>query len=127
MKQTITQFTFAQAFKNTGRQDQFTIGALDALFEYLDELDEQCDRQTELDVIAICCDWSEHTSANDWAEDHYGLDGDGIASKVKEFVDDELLTFEDAYNGQHEEQFLEYLRDNTQVIEFNGGILVASF
>jgi hypothetical protein len=49
----VTKHNFIDAFHNKGRGDQFTYEALCALFEYLDDSD------TELDVIGLCCDFSE--------------------------------------------------------------------
>lgn len=59
MKTTITQSMFIDAFRDCGRESQFSYAGLCALFEYLDDLDEQCGTETELDPIAICCDFSE--------------------------------------------------------------------
>jgi hypothetical protein len=61
-------------------------------------------KEIELDVIALCCEFSEHKSALDAAAD-YGYD-----------VDDES-----------EENAMQFLRDNTTVIEFDGGIIIQQF
>ena len=55
MYKTITTTDFVQAFRDVGREDQFSYDALKALFEYYDE------ENIELDVIAICCEWSEYS------------------------------------------------------------------
>jgi len=72
MKRTITQSDFIDAFRDYGREDQFSYEALCALFEFFDDLDEQCDTETELDVIAICCEFSEEP----WKDiaDNYSID-----------------------------------------------------
>lgn len=44
---------FCRAFEECGRGDQFSTDALRMIFDYLDEDD------SELDVIAICCDFAE--------------------------------------------------------------------
>ena len=54
MKQTVNLESFMHAFHAHNRYDQFGYEALKALFEYL----EECDPDMELDVIAICCDYS---------------------------------------------------------------------
>jgi len=56
--QTINLHEFRDAFKNYGRENQYTYDGLEVLFDYLDEFD------TELDVIAICCDFTEDTIHN---------------------------------------------------------------
>lgn len=52
-----TASQFMDAFENMGRGDQFSYEALEALFEYYNEMDDY-----ELDVIEICCDWTEYES-----------------------------------------------------------------
>ena len=66
---------FRNAFVNANRGDQFSSSALDALFNYYEETTEGSDQ--ELDVIAICCDWSEYTAEeliNEYSE-HTAKDG----------------------------------------------------
>lgn len=54
---------FRDAFHKTDRKDQFSYEALGMLFSYFAELDEELGEDTELDVIAICCEYSELTEA----------------------------------------------------------------
>jgi hypothetical protein len=68
MKQTVNLESFMQAFHTYNRYEQFGYEALKVLFEYL----EECDPDMELDVIAICCDYSHSdtmTIANDYSID----------------------------------------------------------
>ena len=60
MKIIVTRNIFVDAFK-AARPDNFTDDALDALFIYLDEADDSDDY--ELDVIALCADFTEYTDA----------------------------------------------------------------
>ena len=46
---------FRDAFFAYGRQNQFSYEALELIFDYLEEIDPDM----ELDVIALCCDYSE--------------------------------------------------------------------
>jgi len=46
---------FANRFADMGRGDQFSREARKALFEHLNEMEGN----VELDVIALCCEWSE--------------------------------------------------------------------
>jgi hypothetical protein len=71
MKQTVTRETFHAAFRNL-RPDNFTYLGLNELFNYLQELENDTGSEIELDVIAICCDFSEG-DAYDIAND-YNLD-----------------------------------------------------
>lgn len=57
MKQTITKSMFRDEF-NKIRPENFSYEGLGALYDYLEEVDPDYD----LDVIAICCDFSEATN-----------------------------------------------------------------
>lgn len=54
---------FMDEFTSAGRGDQFSYGAMEALFDYYDELDN-----FELDVIAVCCDWTEYENEDEALE-----------------------------------------------------------
>ena len=60
MKTTISLHDFRNAFREC-RPDNFTYEGLERLFDYLEQFDEDCGEEQELDVIAICCDFSEDT------------------------------------------------------------------
>jgi hypothetical protein len=59
MKQTIDLAEFQSAF-NRMRPNNFSHEALGLLFDYFEEFD----LEMELDVIAICCEYSEDTVAD---------------------------------------------------------------
>lgn len=46
---------FRDQFRQCGRGEQFSYEALGLLFDYLDQIDPQYD----LDVISLCCEYSE--------------------------------------------------------------------
>jgi hypothetical protein len=56
MKQTIGLHEFRNAFHAYGRDNHFSYEGLEVLFNSLEDLDENM----ELDVIALCCDFSEY-------------------------------------------------------------------
>jgi len=61
MKQTVDNASqFRDAFRAMGRHDQFSYEGMELLFDYFEELDPDM----ELDVIAICCDYSEDSTEN---------------------------------------------------------------
>ena len=70
MKQTINFYDFERAFADHDRQDQFTYEGKRALFEWFEMLDEDCGTETELDVIAICCEFTEYESLNEFNCDY---------------------------------------------------------
>lgn len=59
MKQTVSNNDFHQAFQSCGRGEQFSYEALDALFEHLESLESDMGQEMELDVVALCCEYSE--------------------------------------------------------------------
>ena len=117
MKITINEYGFADAFKNADR-DNYSYEGYKALYDYYEEIDEDM----ELDVIAICCDWTEYTAEE--------LEGDF----------DHLLTFEgwneesgEDYDDEEEKHdayivaLVQELNDHTTIIELSGSYLVLAF
>lgn len=66
MYTTINSSSFHDAFIRMGRKDQFSYEAREALFNYLEQLEEDIDQQIELDVIALCCDYAEYDNLEDF-------------------------------------------------------------
>ena len=116
MKQTINQYTFTEAFRNMGRNEQFSYSGLIALFEYLKELEEGTDEEMELDVIALCCDFSEYATAKEAAEEY------GWTAPERDEDEDE-----EAYTERVEEEALDHLQDNTPVIKHDEGIIIQAY
>lgn len=70
----VTFNRFCDAFQDMGREDQFSYEALKALFDYYEDLEESTNETIELDVIAICCDWTEYESEEELANDYGSLE-----------------------------------------------------
>lgn len=113
MKQSVNLHTFRESFRTMGRQDQFSRQGLEALFDYLEELEDSIGEEVELDVIALCCDFNEHDSALEAAKE-YGWGGTAR---------DEDESEED-YSERAEDEALEWLRDHTSVIEVSSGSVI---
>ena len=105
MKTTVSCRDFIQAFRSAGRADQFSLTGLIALFDYLEELEADIGEEFELDVIALCCDYTEYSSVLECAIENG-------------FVADE---------GEEEEAALEWLQDRARVIEHADGVIVSNF
>ena len=110
MKQTINSYDFVDAFRAHGRQNQFSYDGLRALFEYLEEMEEGMGEEMELDVIALCCDYSEFSSAKEAAMEY------GMAAEEDEQDEDAI-----------EEHALQWLQNRTSVITHDSGIIIQSF
>jgi hypothetical protein len=105
MKTIVSEFQFVEAFRHAGRETQFSVNARRALFAHFEQVEEDSDTEIELDPIAICCEWAEYPSALKAAND-YGFNGN------------ELDT---------EEAALDWLYEQTQVIPFDGGLVIQQF
>lgn len=95
MKTTVCFHEFKQAFRAI-RPNNFTDDALGQLFDYFESYEQDTGEEIELDVIAICCEYTEqHYSdiANDYDIDIEGMD----EAEAKQHV-------------------MNYLCDNTSVI-----------
>lgn len=91
MKQTVNFSHFVDAFRDAGRESQFSYDALCVLFDHFEQYEEDTGEELELDVIAICCDYAEGT----WQEiaNAYGVDltGQITDKECKELVCEYLL------------------------------------
>ena len=94
MKQTVYESDFHDAFRRMNRSDNFDFFGRRAIYEYLTEMEESMDEEIELDVIAICCEWSQYEDFDALQQDY-----DSIES-------------------------LEDLEANTTVLRLPGGVLV---
>lgn len=89
---------FCDQFKN-----QFTYNGKRALFDYLERMEEETGEEIELDIIALCCEYSEHDSALEAAQE-----------------------YDDSINS--EEVARAYLEDRTTVIDVDGGgVIIQNF
>jgi len=75
---TVSFSDFLEEFKNHGREDQFSYEGKKALFDYLEELSEDLGEHIELDVIGICCDYTEYDSIEDFVNDYSYTIGEDI-------------------------------------------------
>ena len=75
-----TASAFREEFRLRERHKAYSYMGFDALFEYIEERSDDCGQPEELDVISICCEWTEYDTLAELA-DQYGietlnLDGD---------------------------------------------------
>ena len=61
MKQTVYLHDFREAFAKAGRGNQFSYEGLERLYDHLIQYEDDTGEQVELDVIALCCEYSEMT------------------------------------------------------------------
>ena len=46
--------------QSSERKDTFSYAGLEALFEYLEQLEEDTGEEMEFDMVGICCDYTEY-------------------------------------------------------------------
>ena len=101
---------FRDEFHRAGRKDQFSYEGLGLLFDYLEEIDPDYD----LDVIALCCDYSEEC-AEDIAR-NYSIDLNDADPEDND------------YDAQCRAIVRDYLEDHTSVVgETATGFIYAQF
>ena len=76
MKQTVNFSTFQTAFESI-RPDNFTYEGLTALFNWIEQQEQETGTEQELDVIALCCEFSEMTAKEVIESYGYDVEDDG--------------------------------------------------
>lgn len=94
---TIDIYDFRRAFTDYDRNNEFSYDGLNALFDWLSEMANDCTEPYELDVIALCCEFTEYS---------------------------DLAEIKQAYNTINT---IDDLHDRTIAIEFDGGIIIQDF
>ena len=77
---TVSFYDFIEQFERHGRGDQFSYQGKKALYDYLNELAEDLGKPIELDIIGICCDFTEYENLKEFANDYGYSIGDDIDS-----------------------------------------------
>jgi hypothetical protein len=106
MKLTLTTSAAVELLK----VDQFARWSRDgaaALVEYLENVEKECGTEIEFNHVALRCDFSEYKSVLEAATQC------GFEPSALQAEDDDAA--------------FEWLQDRTQVIEFEGGIIIRNF
>lgn len=91
MKTTVSLYDFRREFAQC-RPDNFSYEGLSLLFEYIEDLERDSGEEYELDVIALCCEWSENTPENIAANYSIDIEDDGNAlANVLDHLHDETM------------------------------------
>lgn len=94
MKTNVSRYNFKRAFVDAGREDEFSYEALSLLFDYMEQIEDSIGEEIELDVIAICCEYSENTlleiAANYWDRescDNIPHDEDDFRDTIRDYLE----------------------------------------
>jgi hypothetical protein len=101
MREQVNFSDFTDRFRTMDRDESFSYEGKKALFDYLEEYEDSCGEEIELDVIALCCDFTEY---------------------------EDLEEFHGVYE-ESEYPDLDTIRDNTTLIEIAGsdGFIIQDF
>ena len=66
----VSKSDFRDEFTKMNRENQFSYKGLNALYDYLDEYYEEADKPYELDVIELCCEYTEYDNLRDFNKDY---------------------------------------------------------
>ena len=93
----VTQTDFIDTFRNsTTYKNNFSYDGLIALFEYLEDLEEDTGEQINFDMVGLCCDYSEYSNVENF---------------INDYQDYQEMSYTEIMSG---------LREYTEVIEFEG-------
>ena len=96
MKSTVDNSEFHNAF-NGIRPDNFSYDGLEALFEYLEQYEQDTDDELELDVIAFCSEYTEYKNIKEY-NDNYNTEHEShedIEETTVIGIDDESFIIQD--------------------------------
>ena len=72
MKQNVSITNFIDAFEKM-RPSNFTYEGLECLYNYLIDYEQDTGEEIELDVIALCCDYSEYKDLEEYRKNYSSI------------------------------------------------------
>lgn len=93
MKITVTENVFIVQFKACGREDNFSYAGLSALFNHCEAMESDLGDEWELDVIALCCEFSEESYVD--VAQNYNIDLDNCEDDEDRF--DAVVEYMEVY------------------------------
>lgn len=130
MKRYITESDFIDTFQRSDTyKGNFTYEGLTALYEYLEQYEQEIGEEIEFDMVALCCEYSEYDSAWEAMEQYQPEDMPTV---------DEPTSYETRNGGgmdlvelgeAQEKLALEWLEERTQVIPVGdtGRVIIQQF
>lgn len=131
MIETLSKYQMVNALTQDENASWSYSGAC-ALIDYLLDLEDSIGIQMEFEPVGLRCDYSEYDSLIEWAEDNFAnyREEFGIEYENPMTAETEEQSVTDCDGNLHDEvidSIAEYIRDNSTLIEFEGGIIVRNF
>ena len=71
MKEYVNEHTFRDRFmRSDNYKNNFSYEGLHALFEYIEQVEDDICEEFEFDMVGICCDYTEYDSLEDFNADY---------------------------------------------------------
>ena len=121
MKTTVSSYDFERAFIDCNRENNFSYAGKKALFDYLEEYEEETGEEIELDVIALCCEYTEYENVEEFVKNY---DDSYIVweTEPEEAYEEEGT---EAIEGEIDyEATIDKIREYTQVIDIDGSSFI---
>lgn len=91
MKKSVNFSMFCDSFSESYR-DNFSYEGKRALFDYLEQFEDDMGEEIELDTVGLCCDW--HESDYDSIRREYGLGEDETDEEILDWLCDQTTVIE---------------------------------
>ena len=115
MKTTINFYDFERAFVDANRSSNFSYEGKKALFDYLEEYEADSGEELELDIIALCCDFTEYENLEEffsnYSDDYLVWDIDPEEADEEQEAVEGIIDYEAT---------LDNIREFTMVIDIDG-------
>ncbi len=120
MKTTVNTYEITDALTND-ENAAWSYNGAKALAEWLEEYEEDCEVELELDVVALRCEFTEYASLEEWLTRYYGETLEEVFKSAGVDLDG------DESDDELDELIRSHIFDHGQLIEFEGGIIVSDF
>ena len=114
-------YQLEQLFRKCGRENHFSYEGFNALYDYLDECSDEINKPFEVNVIALCGDFTEYSG---WEE---------LYNNYSYAYNNKSETFEELEENNELDNFIEWVQDRTTVINVTDyrnnivGIIIQNF
>ena len=113
MKTTLNTHDITDALTND-ENAAWSYNGAKALAEYLEQYEEDCGIELELDVVALRCEFTECSDVFEWGKSY--------------FTNNQFRAlFDDVDGDDLDDAIMLYIQERGQLIEFEGGVIVSEF
>jgi hypothetical protein len=92
---TVSIHDFREAFDTYNPMSNFSYDGLAALFDYLEDMEDALHEQRELDVISLCCAWTEYDSLAEYQAGYGAAD----YPTMEDIEDNTIVIYIDGKDG----------------------------